>query len=171
MQVSWGGGERGSLPTSHTCFNMLGLPDAENYQQLEKVKMSSSAIKVNGNAVDMIGNHSWLLRIILPIINYQLQSLIVIQDLWSSSFKSFKIIDNPRGSLRTFSQASGVTWRPNLHSWQIAEFKLWAMILLKGIYYRRWCWLPCERAVRASCWPENWSPELWTSILLLWYQN
>ena len=38
VQVSWGGGERGSLPTSHTCFNMIVLPDAENYQQLEKVK-------------------------------------------------------------------------------------------------------------------------------------
>ena len=37
VQVSWGGGERGSLPTSHTCFNMIVLPDAENYQQLEKV--------------------------------------------------------------------------------------------------------------------------------------
>ena len=38
FQISWGGGERGSLPTSHTCFNMFVLPDAESYQQLERVK-------------------------------------------------------------------------------------------------------------------------------------
>lgn len=41
LQISWGGGERGSLPTSHTCFNMIVLPDAENYQQLERVLLTA----------------------------------------------------------------------------------------------------------------------------------
>jgi len=41
LQISWGGGERGSLPTSHTCFNMLVLPDADNYQQLERVLLTA----------------------------------------------------------------------------------------------------------------------------------
>jgi len=36
LQISLGG-EKGSLPTSHTCFNLLVLPDAENYQELERV--------------------------------------------------------------------------------------------------------------------------------------
>jgi len=39
LQISWGGAERGTLPTSHTCFNMIVLPDAENYHQLEKVML------------------------------------------------------------------------------------------------------------------------------------
>ena len=37
LQISWGGAERGSLPVSHTCFNMIVLPDVENYHQLERV--------------------------------------------------------------------------------------------------------------------------------------
>ena len=37
LQISWSGGERGSLPLSHTCFNMVVLPDAESYHQLERV--------------------------------------------------------------------------------------------------------------------------------------
>lgn len=41
LQISWGGGERGTLPTSHTCFNMIVLPDAENYQQLERVLLTA----------------------------------------------------------------------------------------------------------------------------------
>jgi len=41
LQISWGGGERGSLPTSHTCFNMFVLPDAESYQQLERVMLTA----------------------------------------------------------------------------------------------------------------------------------
>ena len=39
LQISWGGGERGSLPISHTCFNMIVLPDADSYHQLEKVML------------------------------------------------------------------------------------------------------------------------------------
>ena len=39
LQISWGGGERGSLPISHTCFNMIVLPDAGNYHQLERVML------------------------------------------------------------------------------------------------------------------------------------
>jgi len=39
LQISWGGAEAGTLPTSHTCFNMIVLPDAENYHMLEKVMM------------------------------------------------------------------------------------------------------------------------------------
>ncbi len=33
--------EQGSLPTAHTCFNLLVLPDAENYQQLERVLLTA----------------------------------------------------------------------------------------------------------------------------------
>jgi hypothetical protein len=32
---------QGSLPTAHTCFNLLVLPDAENYQQLERVLLTA----------------------------------------------------------------------------------------------------------------------------------
>jgi len=39
LQISWSGAERGSLPISHTCFNMIVLPDAETYHQLEKVML------------------------------------------------------------------------------------------------------------------------------------
>ena len=39
LQISWGGAERGSLPISHTCFNMIVLPDAENYHQLQRVML------------------------------------------------------------------------------------------------------------------------------------
>jgi hypothetical protein len=34
-------GGQGSLPTAHTCFNLLVLPDAENYQQLERVLLTA----------------------------------------------------------------------------------------------------------------------------------
>jgi len=37
LQISWSGAERGSLPSSHTCFNMIVLPDAQDYHQLERV--------------------------------------------------------------------------------------------------------------------------------------
>jgi len=36
LQVSLGG-DVGSLPTSHTCFNLLVLPPAESYEELERV--------------------------------------------------------------------------------------------------------------------------------------
>jgi len=36
LQISLGGGS-GSLPTSHTCFNLLVLPEAASYQELERV--------------------------------------------------------------------------------------------------------------------------------------
>ena len=39
LQISWGGAEMGTLPTSHTCFNMFVLPDAENYHELERVML------------------------------------------------------------------------------------------------------------------------------------
>ena len=37
LQISWSGAERGSLPSSHTCFNMIVLPDVQDYHQLERV--------------------------------------------------------------------------------------------------------------------------------------
>ena len=41
LQISWSAAARGSLPTAHTCFNLLVLPDAENYQQLERVLLTA----------------------------------------------------------------------------------------------------------------------------------
>ena len=37
LQISWSGAERGSLPSSHTCFNMILLPDSQSYHALERV--------------------------------------------------------------------------------------------------------------------------------------
>jgi len=41
LQISWGGAVRGSLPTSHTCFNLVVLPDSESYQELERVVLTA----------------------------------------------------------------------------------------------------------------------------------